>query len=107
MTSSGAILIGIAAGIVPFLACAYLKPKFGYDDAKDLGVGVTDVHTRFIEEVGDVKDGIRRTLQRLPADRLWIYPDCGLKTRTTEESEAKLKVMVDAVRDIKRELGLD
>ena len=88
---------------------AYLEliDQFGYDDAKDLGVGVTDVHTRFIEDVGDVKDGIRRTLQRLPANRLWIYPDCGLKTRTTEESEAKLKVMVDAVRDIKRELGMD
>jgi Amt family ammonium transporter len=35
VTVSGAILIGIAAGIVPFLACAYLKPKFGYDDALD------------------------------------------------------------------------
>jgi 5-methyltetrahydropteroyltriglutamate--homocysteine methyltransferase len=88
---------------------AYLDliDKFGYDDAKDLGVGVTDVHTRFTEDVEDVKDGIRRTLKRLPPDRLWIYPDCGLKTRTVEESEAKLKVMVDAVRDIKRELGLD
>ena len=32
---TGAIIIGIAAGIVPFLACAYLKPKFGYDDALD------------------------------------------------------------------------
>jgi Methionine synthase II (cobalamin-independent) len=88
---------------------AYLDliDKYGYDDAKDLGVGVTDVHTRFTEDVEDVKDGIRRTLKRLPPDRLWIYPDCGLKTRTVEESEAKLKVMVDAVRDIKRELGLD
>jgi Amt family ammonium transporter len=35
VTVSGAILIGIAAGIIPFLACAYLKPKFGYDDALD------------------------------------------------------------------------
>src|SRR3990172_5791703 len=88
---------------------AYLKliDEFGYNGDKDLGVGVTDVHTRFIEDVEDVKDGIRETLKRLPADRLWIYPDCGLKTRTTEESEAKLKVMVDAVRDIKRELELD
>ena len=32
---TGAIIIGIAAGIIPFLACAYLKPKFGYDDALD------------------------------------------------------------------------
>jgi len=88
---------------------AYLKliDEFGYNGDKDLGVGVTDVHTRFIEDVEDVKDGIRQTLKRLPAERLWIYPDCGLKTRTTEEAEAKLKVMVDAVRDIKRELGLD
>jgi 5-methyltetrahydropteroyltriglutamate--homocysteine methyltransferase len=88
---------------------AYLDliDKYGYDDAKDLGVGVTDSHTRLTEDVEDVKDGIRRTLKRLPPDRLWIYPDCGLKTRTVEESEAKLRVMVDAVRDIKRELGID
>jgi 5-methyltetrahydropteroyltriglutamate--homocysteine methyltransferase len=87
---------------------AYLDliDEFGYDDAKDLGVGVTDVHTRFTEDVEDVKKGIRATLKRLPADRVWIYPDCGLKTRTVEESEQKLKVMVDAVREIKGELGL-
>ena len=88
---------------------AYLKliDEFGYDDEKDLGVGVTDVHTRFLESVEEVKDGIKETLKRLPGDRLWIYPDCGLKTRTTEEAEAKLQVMVDAVRDIKRELELE
>ncbi|MBI3415182.1 MAG: ammonium transporter [Verrucomicrobia bacterium] len=35
VTVGGAILIGICAGIVPFLACSYLKPMFGYDDALD------------------------------------------------------------------------
>jgi Amt family ammonium transporter len=35
VTVSGAMLIGIAAGIVPFLACAYLKARLGYDDALD------------------------------------------------------------------------
>src|SRR5436309_16047184 len=86
----------------------YLKliDEFGYDGGKDLGVGVTDIHTRFIEDVEDVKNGIRRTLDVIPADRVWIYPDCGLKTRTVDESEAKLRVMVDAVRDIKGEMGL-
>jgi 5-methyltetrahydropteroyltriglutamate--homocysteine methyltransferase len=83
-----------------------LIDEFGYDEDKDLGVGVTDVHTRFVEDVADVKDGIKRTLKRLPPERLWIYPDCGLKTRTVEESEAKLKVMVDAVAEIKEELGI-
>ncbi len=81
--------------------------EHGYDGDKDLGVGVTDAHTRFIESVDEVKDGIRRTLELLPPERLWIYPDCGFKTRTTEEAEAKLQVMVDAVRDLKRELDID
>lgn len=79
----------------------------GYDSNKDLGVGVTDVHTRFIETVAEVKDGIRRTMELLPPERLWLYPDCGLKTRTTEEAEAKLRVMVEAVHQIKRELEID
>ena len=68
---------------------------------------MTDIHTRFIEDVEDVKDGLRRTLKLLPADRLWILPDCGLKTRTVEESEAKLRVMVDAVHAIRREIGAE
>jgi len=38
---------------------------------------------------------------------VWVLPDCGLKTRTVEESEAKLKVMVEAVRDIKREMEIE
>lgn len=88
---------------------AYLElmKKDPYDSNKDLGVGVTDVHTRFIESVEEVKDGIKRTLKLLPPERLWILPDCGLKTRTEQEAEAKLKVMVDAVQDIKRELEID
>src|SRR5439155_542197 len=43
----------------------YLKlmEQTPFDSGKDLGVGVTDIHTRFIEKVEDVKDGIRRTLK--------------------------------------------
>lgn len=80
--------------------------EFGYPEDKDLGLGVTDIHTRFIESVDEVKDGIRRTLELLPPERVWVYPDCGLKTRTVDESEQKLQVMVDAVRDVKKELGI-
>lgn len=80
--------------------------EFGYPEDKDLGLGVTDIHTRFIENVDEVKDGILRTLDLIPADRVWVYPDCGLKTRTVDESEAKLKVMVDAVEAVKKEKGL-
>jgi 5-methyltetrahydropteroyltriglutamate--homocysteine methyltransferase len=84
-----------------------LMRKYGYPEDKDIGVGVTDIHTRFIEDLEDVKNGIRRTLEVVPPERAWILPDCGLKTRTVEESEAKLKVMVDAVTAIKAEMGLN
>jgi len=83
-----------------------LMKKDPYDGGKDLGVGVTDVHTRFTESVDEVKDGIKRTLKLFPPERLWIYPDCGLKTRTIQEAEDKLQVMVEAVRDVKRELEI-
>jgi 5-methyltetrahydropteroyltriglutamate--homocysteine methyltransferase len=83
-----------------------LMRQYGFPEDKDIGVGVTDIHTRFIEDVDDVKNGIRRTLEVVPPERAWILPDCGLKTRTVEESEQKLKVMVDAVAAIKTEMGL-
>jgi 5-methyltetrahydropteroyltriglutamate--homocysteine methyltransferase len=43
----------------------------------------------------------------LPPERLYIDPDCGLKTRTWEEAAAKLRVMVQAVREVRRELGIE
>ena len=87
----------------------YLKllEEHPFDSDKDLGVGVVDVHTHVLEPVAEVKDGIRKTLALLPPERIWILPDCGLKTRTVEEAEGKLRVMMDATREVKRELELD
>lgn len=73
---------------------------------KILSMGVIDVHTRRIETVDQVKAGIRKGLEVFPPERLWIDPDCGLKTRTTEEALAKLRVMVTAVQEVKAELGI-
>jgi 5-methyltetrahydropteroyltriglutamate--homocysteine methyltransferase len=87
----------------------YLKllEEHPFDSGKDLGVGVVDVHTHVMEPLAEVKDGIRKTLELLPPERVWILPDCGLKTRTVEEAEGKLRVMMDATREVKRELELD
>ena len=74
---------------------------------KELAMGVVDVHSHLIETVEEVKGRIRRGLDVLPPERLYIDPDCGLKTRTWQEAEAKLRVMVQAVREVKQELGLD
>jgi 5-methyltetrahydropteroyltriglutamate--homocysteine methyltransferase len=74
---------------------------------KELAMGVVDIHSHIIETVDQVKAGIKKGLEVLPPERLYIDPDCGLKTRTWQEAEAKLRVMVQAVREVKQELGLD
>ena len=74
---------------------------------KELAMGVVDVHNHRIESVDEVVAGIRRGLEVVPPERLYIDPDCGLKTRTWDEAEAKLRVMVQAVRQVRRELGVD
>lgn len=73
-----------------------LFDRVPFDPAKELGLGVIDVHNHTVEGVKEVRDGIRKALRYVPADRLWIEPDCGLKTRTPEEVREKLKVMVSA-----------
>lgn len=79
----------------------FRDPKF----TKKISVGVVDVHTHVLESKEQVKDGIRRALDVFDPDQVWIDPDCGLKTRTVQESIDKLKVMVDAVGEIKQEMG--
>jgi len=49
---------------------------------------------------------IRRALEVFPPEKLYIDPDCGLKTRLKEEAIAKLTNMVAAVREVKQELGV-
>jgi 5-methyltetrahydropteroyltriglutamate--homocysteine methyltransferase len=79
--------------------------KDGFD--KELAMGVTDVHTHVVESLDAVKAGIKKGLEMLPPERLYIDPDCGLKTRTWDEAEAKLRVMTQAVREVKREMGIE
>ena len=54
-----------------------------------------------------MKAGSKKGLEVLPPERLFIDPDCGLKTRTWDEAEAKLRLIVEATREVKRELEID
>lgn len=72
---------------------------------KDLSFGVTDVHSHIIEEKGTVKKRINRALELLDPEKLWIDPDCGLKTRTREEAIGKLKSTVEAVKEARKEIN--
>ncbi|MCJ7508715.1 MAG: methionine synthase [candidate division Zixibacteria bacterium] len=73
---------------------------------KEIAVGVIDVHSYKIEKKEKVKENIKKALEVFPLEKVYIDPDCGLKTRTPQEAEAKLKVMVSAVKEIKKEMGL-
>jgi len=79
-----------------------LFERVAFDRSKDLGLGVIDVHNHLVESPKEVREGIRKALKHVPPERLWIEPDCGLKTRTPQEVREKLRVMVAARDDIRR-----
>ncbi len=83
-----------------------LLARYPWPKSKELALGVVDVHSHRVESVDEVKAGIRRALEIVPIENLLIDPDCGLKTRTWEEAEEKLRVMQKAVEEIRQEDGL-
>jgi 5-methyltetrahydropteroyltriglutamate--homocysteine methyltransferase len=68
---------------------------------KDISFGVVDVHTHVIEDAAVVEQRLRRALEILPKEAIWVDPDCGLKTRTVDEAIGKMKVVVDAARALR------
>jgi 5-methyltetrahydropteroyltriglutamate--homocysteine methyltransferase len=71
---------------------------------KVLGLGVVDVHSHRIEPVEEIAEGIRRALKHLPTNRIFVDPDCGLKTRTPDEAKQKLTNIKQAVEEVRRDL---
>jgi 5-methyltetrahydropteroyltriglutamate--homocysteine methyltransferase len=61
-----------------------------------IGPGVYDIHSPRIPSVQEIKDRIAEMLKVIPANILWINPDCGLKTRQWPETEEALKNVVAA-----------
>ncbi|MDX3904507.1 MAG: 5-methyltetrahydropteroyltriglutamate--homocysteine S-methyltransferase [Pigmentiphaga sp.] len=64
----------------------------------DIGPGVYDIHSPNVPEVDWMVALMRKAAARLPSERLWVNPDCGLKTRAWPETEAALSRMVAAAR---------
>ncbi|OZF38150.1 5-methyltetrahydropteroyltriglutamate--homocysteine S-methyltransferase [Rhodococcus sp. 14-2483-1-2] len=64
----------------------------------DLGVGpgVYDIHSPRVPSVEEITESLRAALKAVPAERLWVNPDCGLKTRGPAEVERSLTNMVQA-----------
>jgi 5-methyltetrahydropteroyltriglutamate--homocysteine methyltransferase len=71
----------------------------------EIGPGVYDIHSPNVPETGQIVELMQKAAQRIPAERLWINPDCGLKTRGWPESEQALINMVRAADLLRNSLA--
>ncbi|MCS6797480.1 MAG: 5-methyltetrahydropteroyltriglutamate--homocysteine S-methyltransferase [Myxococcota bacterium] len=77
--------------------------RFRYPN--EIGPGVYDVHSPRVPSVRELVERIERALRVLPPERVWVNPDCGLKTRGWPEVEAALERMVQAARQVRARLA--
>ncbi|MBF0675683.1 5-methyltetrahydropteroyltriglutamate--homocysteine S-methyltransferase [Pseudomonas sp.] len=67
----------------------------------DIGPGVYDIHSPRVPDTAEMIQLLQQAVKRIPAERLWVNPDCGLKTRAWPETEAALINMVAAARQLR------
>ncbi len=77
--------------------------SFSYPN--EIGPGVYDIHSPNIPSVPQIVDLMQKAAKRIPPARLWINPDCGLKTRRWEEVLPALHNMVNAARHLRETVG--
>jgi 5-methyltetrahydropteroyltriglutamate--homocysteine methyltransferase len=73
-----------------------------FDYPNEIGPGVYDIHSPNIPERAWMVDLMAKAAEKIPAERLWVNPDCGLKTRGWAEVEPALANMVEAARELRR-----
>jgi 5-methyltetrahydropteroyltriglutamate--homocysteine methyltransferase len=67
----------------------------------DIGPGVYDIHSPRVPAAGEIERLLGRAEAQVGRDRLWVNPDCGLKTRTWEEALPALEHMMEAARSVR------
>lgn len=70
---------------------------------REVGPGVYDIHSPRVPSAEEAAALLRRGLEAVPADRLWVNPDCGLKTRGWAETRRSLENLVAAARTVRAE----
>jgi 5-methyltetrahydropteroyltriglutamate--homocysteine methyltransferase len=73
----------------------------GFAYPNEIGPGVYDIHSPQVPTVDDMARLMTKAAEVIPADRLWVNPDCGLKTRGWEEVTRSLENMVEAARRLR------
>ncbi|PJE16516.1 5-methyltetrahydropteroyltriglutamate--homocysteine S-methyltransferase [Mycobacterium sp.] len=71
--------------------------------SNSVGPGVYDIHSPRVPSTDEMAASLRAALKAVPADRLWVNPDCGLKTRNVDEVTASLRNMVAAAQEVRAE----
>ncbi len=70
----------------------------------EIGPGVYDIHSPRVPSIAEMESLLRRAAEVIPPQRLWVNPDCGLKTRDWPETIEALKNMVEAAGVVRKEL---
>ena len=76
----------------------------GHGYPREAGPGVYDIHSPRVPGADEAAALLRKGLEAIPAERLWVNPDCGLKTRGWPETKASLENLVTAARAVRAEL---
>ena len=70
----------------------------------EVGPGVYDIHSPRIPAVEEIEQALHRILAKVQKEKVWVNPDCGLKTRGEKETKASLKNLTQAAQNIREEL---
>lgn len=69
----------------------------------EVGPGVYDIHSPRIPSKEEIKVVLEKILKKVAPEKLWVNPDCGLKTRQDKEVKPSLKNLVDAAKELRNE----
>jgi 5-methyltetrahydropteroyltriglutamate--homocysteine methyltransferase len=78
-----------------------LKGFGDFNYPNDIGPGVYDIHSARVPNAQAMVYLLEKAAQVIPAEQLWVNPDCGLKTRGWEETREALSHMIAAAREMR------
>jgi 5-methyltetrahydropteroyltriglutamate--homocysteine methyltransferase len=84
-----------------------LHAFFQFDYPNEIGPGVYDIHSPRVPTTEEMLALLTKAADLLPAQNLWVNPDCGLKTRKWPETKAALENMVDAARQAREQIAIE
>ncbi|MES2276676.1 MAG: 5-methyltetrahydropteroyltriglutamate--homocysteine S-methyltransferase [Bacteroidota bacterium] len=82
-----------------------LEAFAGFEYPNEIGPGVYDIHSPRVPTIEEMVNLLEKAATLLPAQNIWVNPDCGLKTRKWPETQAALQNMVDAAKQAREKIS--